>query len=297
MPPINHLVRAAVSVAISASPEKMAMTGRLANSVNGIPLLGFGTYPLKGDDAERCVAMALEIGYRHIDTAQMYANEKAVGRAIKASGTPREDIFLVTKVDPSNLGAARFAASAAQSVEELGTVPDVLLIHWPPAEDDFDATVERLIAEQDRGNARLIGVSNFTPTMLRRAQSIAQGRIVCNQVEFQPLLDQSALLATARELGVALTAYRPLARGKALEPPVIQQIATRHRRPASEIVLRWIIQQGVAAIPMTTQRANAVSNFNALSFSLPEEDMSAITAIGTREGRTLSPSWMAARWD
>lgn len=273
------------------------MASTMMQSEKGIPLLGFGTYPLKGEEAERCVSMALEIGYRHIDTAQMYANEKAVGRAIKASGVRREEIFLVTKVDPSNLGPTRFADSVAQSVDDLGTVPDVLLIHWPPADDNFDATVERLIAEQQKGNTRLIGVSNFTPAMLRRAQSIAEGRIICNQVEFQPLLDQSVLLATARELGVVLTAYRPLARGKAMEPPVIQQIAQRHGRPASEVVLRWIIQQGVAAIPMTTQRVNAVSNLNALSFSLPDEEMAAITAIGTREGRTINPSWMAGRWD
>ncbi len=273
------------------------MTAPAAKSMTDIPLIGFGTYPLKGEEASRCVAMALELGYRHIDTAQMYANENAVGRAIKTSGLPRQDIFIVTKVDPSNLGPSRFASSVAQSVEDLGTVPDVLLIHWPPADDALDGTVERLMAEQDKGHARLIGVSNFTPAMLRRAQKIAGGRLICNQVEFQPLLDQSALLATARELGVALTAYRPLARGKAMLPPVIQQIAGRHGRPASEIVLRWIIQQGVPAIPMTTQRANALSNLNALSFSLPEKDMVAISAIGTREGRTINPSWMAGRWD
>ena len=267
------------------------------NSVNGIPLIGFGTYPLKGEDAERCVAMALEAGYRHIDTAQMYANEKAVGRAIATSGLPREDIFLVTKVDPSNLGAARFADSVARSVEELGTGPDALLIHWPPADEDLDATVEHLVAEQDKGMARRIGVSNFTPAMLRRAQAVAQGRIICNQVEFQPLLDQSALLATARELGVALTAYRPLLRGKAMEPPVIRRIAERLGRPPSEIVLRWIVQQGVAAIPMTTQRANALSNLNALAFSLPDSDMAAISALGKRDGRAVNPAWMAGRWD
>lgn len=273
------------------------MTAAAARSTHGIPLIGFGTYPLKGGEAERCVAMALDLGYRHIDTAQMYANEKEVGRAIRASGIAREEIFLVTKVDPSNLGVQRFAASVTRSVDELGTVPDVLLIHWPPADEALDATVERLIAEQDKGNARLIGVSNFTPAMLRRAQAIAAGRIICNQVEFQPLLDQTALLATARELGVTLTAYRPLARGRAMEPAIIQAIAERHGRPASEIVLRWTIQQGIPAMPMTTQRANARSNLNALSFSLPEEDMAAISAIGTRAGRTINPSWMAGRWD
>ncbi len=265
--------------------------------VNGIPILGLGTYPLAGEGAERAVGMALELGLRHIDTAQMYGNEAAVGRAIRASGIARDDVFVVTKVDPSNLGEDGFAPSVARSIEELGFAPDLLLIHWPPADADFDATVMRLVAERDRGSARLIGVSNFNPAMMCRAQSLAKGAILCNQVEFHPLLDQTRLLATARELGIALTAYSPLARGKALMPRVIHEIAARHARPASEIVLRWIIQQGVAAIPMTTKRDNASSNINALTLTLSDEDMQAISALGTRQGRTISPSWMAGRWD
>jgi 2,5-diketo-D-gluconate reductase B len=133
--------------------------------------------------------------------------------------------------------------------------------------------------------------------MMRRAQELAKGSIICNQVEFHPLLDQSKLLAVARELGIALAAYSPLARGKALKPDVIQAIAARLNRPASEIVLRWILQQGVAAIPMTTKRENALSNANALSFSLSDDDMAAISAIGSPNGRTINPAWMAGRWN
>ena len=266
-------------------------------SVNGIPVLGFGTYPLVGEEAIRAIAMALELGLRHIDTAQMYGNEADVGRALAASSLPRQELYVVTKIDPSNLGGSRFLASAKRSAEALGSPPDLLLIHWPPADADFDATVERLIEARDRGLARAIGVSNFTPRMMRRAQQLASGAILCNQVEFHPLLDQSALLAAAREEGVALAAYSPLARGKALEPGPIRDIAARLGRKPSEIVLRWIIQQGVAAIPMTTRRENALSNINALTFDLSEADMAAISALGTARGRTINPSWMAGRWE
>lgn len=263
---------------------------------NGIPAIGFGTYPLGGAEAERCVAAALEVGIRHIDTAQMYGNETQVGRGIAASGVPRGDIFLVTKVDPSNLGAARFAESVRRSVDDLGTVPDLLLIHWPPSDGDIDGPVERLLRAGEQGMARQLGVSNFSPRLMRRAQALAGGRLICNQIEFHPLLDQSAWLATARELGLALTAYSPLARGKCMEETVVQDIAARHQRPASEIVLRWIIQQGVAAIPMTRRRENAASNLRAADFMLSQQEMDAISALGSRNLRLINPSWMRS-WD
>lgn len=267
------------------------------DAVNGIPLLGLGTFPLKGSEAVNAVSMALELGYRHIDTAQMYGNERDVGRAIRESGVPQSELFVVTKVDPSNLGSARFASSVARSMDGLGGPADLLLIHWPPPEEDLDAAVDRLMAEKEKGMARAIGVSNFSVPMMRRAQKRAKGAIICNQVEFHPLLDQSNLLTASRELGIVLAAYSPLARGKALQPPIIQDVAARLQRPASEIVLRWIVQQGVIAIPMTTKPANALSNLNALGSSLSPDDMSAISSLGTRGGRTISPSWMAGRWD
>ena len=263
---------------------------------NGIPAIGFGTYPLSGAEAERCVAAALEVGIRHIDTAQMYGNEKQVGRGIAASGVPRGEIFLVTKVDPSNLGAGRFAESVKRSVDDLGTVPDLLLIHWPPPEGDIDGPVERLLREGERGLAKQLGVSNFSPRLMRRAQQLAGGKLICNQVEFHPLLDQTAVLAAACELGLVLTAYSPLARGKCMEEKVVREIAARHGRPASEIVLRWIIQQGVAAIPMTRKRENAASNLRAADFTLTAQEMEAISGLGSRNMRLINPSWMRS-WD
>jgi 2,5-diketo-D-gluconate reductase B len=271
---------------------KLAMS-----TANGIPLLGAGTYPLVGDDCYSAVRMALDHGLCHIDTAQMYGNEKDVGRAIADSGLSRNEIFVVTKVDPGNVSASRFASTVARSVEELGGPPDLLLIHWPPAEDAFTVVLDRLMAEYRKGNAKAIGVSNFSPVMMRRAQKHCDGSIVNNQVEFHPLLDQSSILATARELGIAVSAYSPLARGAALKPQPIAAIARRLGRPPSEVVLRWILQQGVVAIPMTTKRENMLSNIRALDFELPEDDMAAISAIGTRQGRTINPGWMAGRWE
>jgi 2,5-diketo-D-gluconate reductase B len=264
---------------------------------NGIPAIGFGTYPLAGAEAERCVATALDVGIRHIDTAQMYGNESHAGRGLAASGVARGEIFLVTKVDPSNLGAGRFAASVQRSVDDLGTVPDLLLIHWPPSDGDIDGPVERLLREGERGMAKALGVSNFSPRQMRRAQELAGGSLICNQVEFHPLLDQSKLLAAAREVGMVLTAYSPLARGRCMEETVVQEIAARHRRPASEIVLRWIIQQGVAAIPMTRKRENAASNLRAAEFTLTPEEMAAISALSARNVRLINPSWMTKGWD
>jgi len=266
-------------------------------TAKSIPLLGAGTYPLVGEDCYRAVRMALGQGLRHIDTAQMYGNEKDVGRAIADSGLSRSEIFVVTKVDPGNLSASRFVSTVARSVDELGGPPDLLLIHWPPAEDAFTAVLDRLMAEYRKGNARAIGVSNFSPAMMRSAQKHCEGAIVNNQVEFHPLLDQSAILAAAREVGIAVSAYSPLARGAALKPQPISAIAHRLGRPPSEVVLRWILQQGVVAIPMTTKRENMLSNIRALDFELSADDMAAISAIGTRQGRTINPTWMAGRWE
>jgi 2,5-diketo-D-gluconate reductase B len=264
---------------------------------NGIPALGLGTYPLKGEEVYNAVRMAVDLGYRHIDTAQMYGNEWSVGRAIHESGVPRHEVFIVTKVDPGNIASAPFAKSVTKSVDDLRGPVDLLLIHWPPYDYEMDAALDCLMAEQENGNAKAIGVSNFTSTMLRHAHAYTNGKIICNQVEFHPLFDQSKLLALADELGLVLEAYSPIARGAALKPQIIQDIAKRLNRPPSEIVLRWIVQQGVVAIPMTTKKENAASNLRALDFELSEADMRAISSIGTMEGRTVNPSWMSGRWD
>jgi diketogulonate reductase-like aldo/keto reductase len=267
------------------------------NSANGIPLLGFGTWPLQDDEVERCVRMALEVGFRHVDTAQMYGNEKHVGRALKASGVPRRDLYVVTKVDPGNVGARNFRAAAEKSVEDLGGPVDLLLIHWPPPDAELDAFIDRLVEAHGAGLTRNIGISNFPSALMRRAAARSSVKLINNQVEFHPLIDQAKVLAEAQRLGMTLSAYCPLGRGIVLKEPVILDIAKKHGRPPSEIGLRWIVQQGVAAIPMTTKRDNAMSNFKALSFSLPEEDMRAISALTAKNRRVVASASMAGRWD
>jgi 2,5-diketo-D-gluconate reductase B len=168
-----------------------SMNQATAPTINGIPQLGLGTYPLTGQDAVDAVTMALDLGLRHIDTAQMYGNERDVGRAIVAHSTPRSDVFLVTKVDPGNIGADRFASSVRKSIDDLGGPVDLLLIHWPPPDSEMDGALDRLMEEKQRGHTKEIGISNFSPGMMRNAQARLKGAAICNQVEFHPLLDQS----------------------------------------------------------------------------------------------------------
>jgi len=266
-------------------------------SATGIPLLGFGTYPLNGEEAVRAVTMAIEVGFRHIDTAQMYGNERKVGEAISRAGVSRKDLYIVTKVEPGNAGAARFRPSVERSAEDLGGPVDLLLVHWPPADDEIDGVIDRLAETQAAGLTRHAGISNFPTRLMRQAARRSPVKLINNQVEFHPLIDQRAVLAEARALGMTVSAYCPLGRGAVMNEPAIRQVAARHGRPVAEVVLRWIVQQGVAAIPMTTKRENAESNFRVLSFSLPDEDMAAISACTRQHRRLIAPASMAGRWD
>lgn len=275
----------------------MAMPEPASVPVNLLPLVGYGTWPLAGEEALRCVLMALETGYRHVDTAQMYGNEAEVGRAVAVSGLPRRDIFIVTKVDPANLGEGRFRDSVRRSTDDLCGPADLLLVHWPPPDGEVDAVIDRLARCQAEGLAARVGISNFPVRLMKRAVRRSPVPLVNNQVEFHPLLDQSRVLAAARDLGIMLSAYCPLARGAALSDPVIRRIGQRLGRPPAEVVLRWIVQQGVAAIPMTRKRDNAASNLQALAFELPDEDMAAIAALGRQGRRLVRPASMQGRWD
>ena len=244
--------------------------------VNGIPILGFGTWPLSSDEARRAIATALEVGFRHVDTAQMYGNEAEVGGALAASGVKRKELFIVTKVAPGNLGRDSFMPSVEGSLAHLGGPVDLLLIHWPPGEGPFRSGGRTPVGGQgarpcqgDRGQQ----FHHRHDDACRQARPIA---MLANQVEFHPLIDQAKLKEAATKLGIAISAYSPLGRGAVMKDPVIQAIA-RNTRPPSEVALAWITQQDVVAIPMTTKRENAASNLRALDLVLPEEDMAAIS--------------------
>ena len=267
--------------------------------INGIPALGFGTYPLTGSECQASVAMALELGFQHIDTAQMYGNEADVGAAIAASGVPRQEVFVTTKVGSGNLSKNNFLQSVRRSTEALQMPSvDLLLIHWPPTDGTpIEAVMDWLNQAADEGLATHIGISNFTIPMMQKAAAASARKLVNNQVEFHPLLDQSRLLASAKSLGIALSAYCPIARGAVLTDPIICGIANRLNETPAAVTLRWIIQQGVAAVPMTTKRANAAANLRALQFNLTPEDMSAISTLTKTNRRIVSPASMAALWD
>ncbi|HEX2525651.1 MAG TPA: aldo/keto reductase [Geminicoccus sp.] len=264
-----------------------------------IPALGFGTYQLTGSLGTDMVATALNLGYRHIDTARMYENEAEVGKGVMTSGVPREEIFLTTKIWPSDFGHDDFLRSAKQSVKNLGTVPDLLLLHWPSKSIPLDETMAALAEAQQRGLTRFIGVSNFTIPLLRLATELSPIPLVNNQIEYHPYLSQDALLPFHRKLGIATTAHCPSARGKIMDEPVIREIAEAHGMNPIQVGLRWLIQQeGVAAIPRTSSEKNAKSNLKVLDFQLTDEEMRKISALRSTNYRIcdfeFSPVWDAA---
>ncbi|MEZ5670790.1 MAG: aldo/keto reductase [Alphaproteobacteria bacterium] len=262
-----------------------------------IPLVGYGTYPLTGDAAVRGVAAALEAGYRHIDTAQMYGNEAEVGRALAASGLARDAVFVTTKVLPGNYAPDRFAGTVAESLDALRLDRvDLLLLHWPNPAFSMEKTLELLLAEQDAGRARLVGVSNFEPADLDRAMAFTAGRIVNDQIEFHPLVDRSAEQAAAERHGISLTAYCPVARGAVAQEPILTAIGQAHGKTAAQVALRWAVQQGVIVVPKASSPAHIAANIDVFDFALDADEMARVGALRARNQRLvrvagLSPTW------
>jgi diketogulonate reductase-like aldo/keto reductase len=263
-----------------------------------MPLLGFGTYQLTGKTAVEMVKAALHIGYRHIDTAQAYDNESEVGHAILEAGYPRGNIFITTKVWPDRFQPDQLANSVTESLRKLETeYVDLLLLHWPSDDVPMEETLEALMAVQQAGQARHIGVSNFTIDLMRQAVDICgQGTLVNNQIEYHPFLNQEKVIRQAKDLDMSITAYRPIAKGKVFDNDTLQDIATRHNKTAAQVTLRWIIQQGVAAIPRTSQTDHAEQNFDVFDFTLTEDEMAAISSLRGNE-RLVSPTGLAPDWD
>ena len=239
----------------------------------------FGTFPLKGDDLASAIAAATDIGYRAFDTAQMYGNEAETGAALKASGVPREELCITTKVNVSNFSEADFIPSVEQSLTRLGTdYVDVLLLHWPPADGRIEAPLRLLEGALKRGLTRNIGVSNYTVAMMREAVQIVDATIATNQVEFHPLLNQDKLLAGANEVGIPLSAYCSVARGEVFKDPDFAEIGRTYGKSAGQVVLRWILQKGVSVNVMSTNPKNIRANYEIMDFSLSNVDMARIDA-------------------
>lgn len=264
-----------------------------------IPNLGFGTFQLKGDTCRHMVSHALEVGYRHIDTAQGYGNESAVGAAARASGVARSELFVTTKVWPDHYRAGDLQRSVKASLERLGLGHiDLLLLHWPNPAVPLEETIAALNEVKAQGDVTHIGVSNFTTALLRQAVELSDAPLVANQVEYHPYLNQTPVLTELQRQRMALTAYAPLAQGQVPREPLLKEIGERHGKSAAQVGLRWLIQQpGVIAIPRSASAEHVASNHQIHDFSLSDAEMQRISGLARPDGRIIDPEGLAPDWD
>jgi len=264
-----------------------------------MPALGFGTYLVSEADCRHMVPHVLKLGYRHIDTAQLYRNEAAVGEGIRASGVPRAEIFVTTKVWPTEYAPAKFARSVDESLKRLGMdYVDLLLLHWPNRDVPLEEQIFSLNQARTEGKTRHIGVSNFNTALMQEAVRLSDAPIVSNQVEYHPYLDQSAVLEVARNTGMSLTAYFAMAEGRVLKEPLLQDIASRQGKTVAQVVLRWLVQQrDVVALSKTVSEQRAAENLAIFDFELSEDEMAAIHGLRRGNGRIISPGGLAPEWD
>ena len=263
-----------------------------------VPALGYGTWQLRGKDCVRGVQKALDVGYRHIDTAQAYGNELDVGTALNEYDINREDYFLTTKIWMDNFSPKKFLKSLDESLNKLQTeYVNMLLLHWPDDNSDFDETLGQLMEAKKSGKARLIGVSNYTVELMKNAQSKTDNTLVTNQVEFHPFIDQGPVLEWVRRHNMFLTGYSPLSRGDVLKSDTINSIGTKYKKNAGQVTLRWALQhERVAVIPKAASEDHIKGNFEVFDFELTQAEMDQISALHREDGRKVNPDW-APDWD
>lgn len=264
-----------------------------------IPALGFGTFRMPGPDTLRMVPHVLNLGYRHIDTAQIYGNEAEVGAGIAASGVARGDIFLTTKVWVANYPHDAFITSVDESLRKLRTdYVDLLLLHWPNEAVPLAEQIGALNEVQKAGKARHIGISNFNTALQAEAIRLSDVPLVTNQIELHPYLDQSKVIAAARSAGLAVTGYFGMADGKVFSDPALTRIAREIGRSVAQIVLRWLIQKdGVVALSKTVGEARAAENLAVFDFELSADVVATIDGLARPDGRLVSPEGLAPTWD
>jgi 2,5-diketo-D-gluconate reductase B len=264
-----------------------------------IPQLGLGTFRLQGQQAADSVRNGLELGYRHIDTAQIYGNEAEVGQALQASGVARKDLFVTTKIWTEHLAADRLIPSLKDSLHKLRLEQlDLTLIHWPSPQGAVPVaeSMQALLEARAQGLSAAIGVSNFTNALLAQAiDAVGAANIATNQVELHPYLQNRGVAAFAREHGIHVTAYMPLAYGKVLGDPVIQSIAARLQATPAQVALAWSMAKGYAVIPSSTKRENLAANLASRKLVLAADDITAIDALDRGE-RLVNPDFAPA-WD
>jgi diketogulonate reductase-like aldo/keto reductase len=272
---------------------------KLAAGGAEIPAIGFGAGGFAGGDCAEIVATAIKLGYRHVDTARKYGTERGIGEGMRASGVPRDEIFLTTKVSHEDLHADAFERSTETSLKELGfDYVDLLLVHWPMPDMPLPETMGALAKMKRRGLTRHIGVANFNIALLDEAIRLCPEPLVNLQTEYHPHLGRLKVHRACIERGLVLTAYCPLGRGRLMRDPVIGAIARAKGRTPAQVALRWLIQQGnVSAIPNTSNPKHLAENIDVFGFALTDDEMDRINALKRPDGKIANPVGRAPRWD
>jgi len=263
-----------------------------------IPVFGVGTFRLEGEVVKSSVLNALEVGYRAIDTAQIYGNEASIGEALAESSIPREELFITTKIWVDNMSKTKLIPSLKESLEKLNTdYVDLTLIHWPGTDDNVEEYMQALLEAKSLGLTKEIGVSNFTIELLNKAfNAVGKEKIATNQIELSPYLQNRKLVSFMRENGIQVTSYMTLAYGEVLKDPLIIDIASKYKATPAQIVLAWALAKDFAIIPSSTKRENLMSNLDAQKIQLSHEDIELIDSL-ERNGRQVSPEGLAPKWD
>ena len=263
-----------------------------------IPIVGIGTWALRGRDCARLTEQAIRIGYRHIDTAQMYDNEREVGEGVRASGL-RSEVMVTTKVQPTLLAPHDLERSVKESLARLRfDVIDLLLIHWPNPRIPLAETLGAMAKMKREGYVRQIGVSNFTVALLDEANRTSGEPLVCNQVECHPFLNQDKVVAACRKHKMAVVAYSPIARGGVKGNKVLEAIGKAHKKTAAQVSLRYLVQQKIVVIPRTSKAERLAENAAIFDFNLSAEEMADIAALAHRGGRVVDYSYSGSpKWD
>ena len=264
-----------------------------------IPLLGLGTWDLRGRVCARGVEQSLRLGYRHIDTAEMYDNEREVGEGFRASGVKRNDIFITTKVWPSHFAPREFERAARDSLVRLRlSEVDLLLLHWPNPQIPLAETLGALCKVRRDGLARHVGVSNFTVALMDEALRLSSEPLVCNQFEYHPFLDQSTLIGACRRNGLAVVAYSPIAKGRVGDDETLSRIGAAHKKSAAQVCLRFLVQQNIVVIPRTSKVERLSENAAIFDFALGAQEMADISALARRDGRLVNSAFSRQQeWD
>jgi 2,5-diketo-D-gluconate reductase B len=262
-----------------------------------IPAIGLGTWELRGRSCARLVEQALRLGYRHVDTAQIYENEREVGEGLRASHVRRDDVFVTTKVWTTHFAPNDLERSTKESLTKLRlSEVDLLLLHWPNPHVPLSETLGALAHVKKLGMARHIGVSNFTVALIEEAVAACAEPLVCDQVEYHPYLGQTKVKEACAGHGMALVAYSPVARGRIKSNATLVRIGQAHGKTAAQICLRWLVQQNVCAIPRTSKIERLSENIDIFDFSLSDDEMGEIFAMGSDKGR-LTNFGFAPKWD